>query len=485
MNPSDKKLSVCMIARDEEDNLPHALRSVAGLADEIIVVDTGSTDGTRAVAESFAARVIDHEWKDDFAEAKNVALDHAAGDYILFLDADEYVSPESGDKILAALSKGADAYFVRIESDVQSGAGRKYVNLLQRLFRNNMGIRYENAVHEQVDSSLKRIGAGVEVSDIVLVHTGYGLGPGEMKRKLERNLGILKRVLEDDPDDAVSLFHLGETLALLGTYDAAITAYERALKTGRLPSEIRPTAIQNMASSMIKLGEYGEAMRLLHKVRELDPSIISAHLLMASALFGSKKYGRAEQEILTYISRARDVRKSTAPLLGFEADIPAAMVLLAKCRLADGDVEKAGEALRDAVALDGDLADGHILLGRIAFEKMDFARAVPHFERAIDLIPGEERLYFELAKSYMAAGAPERAREALERALGRGVESAGLLRCLGLVTVKLQDFEGAVSVFERALELEPEHDETRRTLAGLHHKLGNDAAAVEYLTMCK
>jgi tetratricopeptide (TPR) repeat protein len=283
----------------------------------------------------------------------------------------------------------------------------------------------------------------------------------------------------------MSLFHLGETLALLGTYDAAVDAYERSLGAGGLPAEIRPVATQNLASSMIKLGRYDEAMPLLRKVQELDASLLSVHLLIGSALFGLKKLDRAEREIQTYIARARETRKSTSRLLGFEADIPAALVLVAKCRLAGGDLEKATEALKDAVAMDGSLADGHILLGRIAFEKMDFARAVPHFMKAVELLPREERLYFELARSYMAAGADDRALETLERALGEGLDSTGLLRCLGVVRVKLQDFEGAIAAYERVLEMEPDDPEARKMLAGLHHKLKNPRAAEEYLTICK
>jgi tetratricopeptide (TPR) repeat protein len=305
-----------------------------------------------------------------------------------------------------------------------------------------------------------------------------------MRPKLERNLDILNRVLDEDPDDAVSLFHLAETLSLLGTYDAAVDAYERALEVGGLPGEMRPVATQNMASSMIKIGRHEDAMRLLRKAQELDPTMLSTHLLLGSALFGLKKYGRAEGEILTYISRAGGARKSAAPLLGFEADIPAALVLVAKCRLAGGDLERAKEALKDAVTMDGNLADGHILLGRIAFEKMSFARAVPHFEKALELLPREERLYFELAKSYTAAGAYDRAEETLERALGEGIGSAGLLRCLGVVKVKRRDFEGAITAYERALEVEPGDPEARKMLAGLHHKLGNDEAAEKYLTIC-
>ncbi|MGD9400980.1 MAG: tetratricopeptide repeat protein [bacterium] len=485
MNTDAKRLTVCMIVKNEEANLPRALDSVKGVADEIVVVDTGSSDGTKALAESMGASVFEHPWKNDFADAKNAALERATGRWILFLDADEYVCPESRDRILSAISGEADAYFVRIESEVKSGAGRTFVSLHQRLFRNNLGIRYEGAVHEQVDSSLKRTGAHVRNSEIVLKHTGYGLDAAGMKPKLERNLHILRQVLLENPDDAVSLFHLGETLSLLGTYDAAVDAYERALEVGGLPDGIKPVAIQNMASSMIKMRRYDEAMRHIRRAQELDPSMLSAHLLMGSALFGQRKFERAEKEILTYITRANDSRRRATHILGFEADIPAALVLVAKCRLARGDLEGAGLALKDAVRTDGDYPDSHILLGRIAFEKMDFARAVPHFEKALEMLPREELLYFELSKSYMAAGAYDRAEETLERALGEDLESAGLLRCLGIVRVKRQNLEGAIRAFERAHSLDPADREAPRMLAGLHHKLGDPEAAKKYLIICK
>jgi len=110
---------------------------------------------------------------------------------------------------------------------------------------------------------------------------------------------------------------------------------------------------------------------------------------------------------------------------------------------------------------------------------------VPHFEKALELLPREERLYFELAKSYMAAGAYEKSEETLERALDNGVESAGLFRCLGVVRLKRQNFEGALAAYERAHELDPGDPEAPRMLAGLHHKMGNARAAAEYLTICK
>jgi tetratricopeptide (TPR) repeat protein len=484
MNPAENKLSVCMIVRDEEALIARALESVTGVGDEIVVVDTGSSDATMDIARSFGARVVQHSWNGNFAEARNRALDSAEGRWVLFIDADEYLEPESKPAVDAAVARGADAYLVRIESDMRSAAGRTYVNLLHRLFMNRADIRYEGAVHEQIDSSLKRIGAKVEMSGIVLKHSGYALDPSRMRAKLERNLDILRKETARFPDDGVCLFHLGETLAMLGNHEEAAAAYTKAVGGRGLPAELKPVAEQNLASAMIRTGRYEEAMRTLRRVLEMDPGMLSAHLLIGSALFALKKYKRAEQEIVTYISMAREKRKPAVRFMGFEADIPAAMVLIAKCRLADGGIKSAEEVLREAVALDPGLADGHILLGRIAFERTEFAGAAKYFARAAELLPHEERLRFELARSLMGAGAVDRARDTIERAIGDGLESAGLLRCLGLVSIKLRDFEAAVAAYERSLEAEPGNAEAHRMLAGLYHKLGDDAAAERHLTIC-
>ena len=100
------KVSLTMIVRNEEENLPRCLESVQGLFDEIIVVDTGSTDRTKEIAAGFGARVFDFAWIDDFSAARNVALDHASGDYALWLDADDVIEPSQKEKLRELLQLG-------------------------------------------------------------------------------------------------------------------------------------------------------------------------------------------------------------------------------------------------------------------------------------------------------------------------------------------------------------------------------------------
>jgi tetratricopeptide (TPR) repeat protein len=476
-------LSVCMIIRDESERLPRVIESVRPIADEVIVVDTGSTDDSIAVAEGLGAAVIRHVWQDDFAEARNTSIEAAHGDWILCIDADEFVPAESLDKIREAMSADGDAYFVRIESAARSSAGKCFVNFFPRLFRKMDGVRFEGRVHEQIFPSLERAKARVLVSEIVLGHTGYDLSAKQLAEKARRNADLLLRESDNRPDDPLVLYHLGEAYSMMDDYGGAIEFYEKALGVGRLPKEILCALYQNLGSALVKQRRYEEAIIRLRKALKVDPSLLTAHLVIASALFGMGKFDRAEAEILSYISRTQDANRGRRLRLGYEPEIGSALVLLAKCRLARGDLEKAREALTDAIGLDGGLGDAHILLGKIAFEELRFGQAVTHYEAARKTAPPDERLYFELARSYVACGSTDKAAELIEVAVREGLESAPLLRCLGILRIKKKDYAGAVEAYKESLCLEPDDSESRRRLAGLLHIMGDDESAREYITV--
>src|SRR5262245_15241204 len=147
------RLSLCMIAKNEEANLSACLASVADLVDEMIVVDTGSTDRTREVATAGGARVYDFTWVDDFAAARNESIRHATGDWILWLDGDEHFDEENRHKLraLKANLNGVEAGFV-MKQRSWAASSRQAPTLVDqlRLFRNLPAIRWEYRVHEQI-----------------------------------------------------------------------------------------------------------------------------------------------------------------------------------------------------------------------------------------------------------------------------------------------------------------------------------------------
>jgi glycosyltransferase involved in cell wall biosynthesis len=169
-------VSLTMIFREEEKNLPACLESVRGMFDEIVVVDTGSKDRTAEIARSFGARVFDFVWVDDFGAARNAALARATGDYAFWLDADDVVEPAQLQKletILKRLRKGEEAaYVVRCACDPSpDGSGGGTVVDHIRLFPLREGIRWTYRVHEQILPALRRAKIPVQWTDFTVRHT--------------------------------------------------------------------------------------------------------------------------------------------------------------------------------------------------------------------------------------------------------------------------------------------------------------------------
>ena len=193
------RLSLCMIARDEEESLPRALGSVAGLVDEVVVVDTGSKDKTRDVAREMGANVYDFQWQDDFSAARNFAMDKATGDYVFFLDADERLSPFHRVNLLflkALLSNQSPvAYELSIGwTDVTtdwliiSGLPDNFLAQTSsiRIFPRMPEIRFEGRIAESVASSLAALEINVKTippGQLDVIHDEYGREPRVLRKE--------------------------------------------------------------------------------------------------------------------------------------------------------------------------------------------------------------------------------------------------------------------------------------------------------------
>jgi tetratricopeptide (TPR) repeat protein len=215
-----------MIVRDEEANLPACLDSVRGLFDEVVVVDTGSTDRTVEIAQGHGARVFDFPWVDDFAAARNAALARATGDYAMWLDADDVVEPPEREKLrqlLGSLRAGDEAAYVlrcACDPDEAGGGGETVVDHV-RLFPVREDVRWAYRVHEQILPALRRAGVPVRWTDVVVRHTGYA-DAAARARKLLRDEAILRAELAERPGDPFVLFNLGSIAVERGDWAGAL-----------------------------------------------------------------------------------------------------------------------------------------------------------------------------------------------------------------------------------------------------------------------
>lgn len=219
-------ISSCLIVKNEADNIVRSLESIKKIADEIIVVDTGSTDNTVEIAQSFGAKVFFYEWDNNFSNAKNFALDKATGDWIIFLDADEYFGDNAKKKLRFVLkhispNKNIDALLCKlINIDVQFGRIISE-NPAIRVFRGKTGIRYEGSIHEQPLKHGKTLNAA-NITDVSLIiyHTGYS--HAVLPEKIKRNLKILEQDIKDNKITNLTYYYMSQSHYSLKNYEETI-----------------------------------------------------------------------------------------------------------------------------------------------------------------------------------------------------------------------------------------------------------------------
>jgi glycosyltransferase involved in cell wall biosynthesis len=182
-----------MIARDEHACVAQCLESVRPVVDELIVIDTGSNDDTRDIARSYGARVADFSWCDDFAAARNAAIDLASHPWVLSMDADDTVDQANRARLAAifdGLGEDNAGYLMQCASLGQHGTVISSVGHV-RLFRNDPRIRWEHRIHEQIAAAIQRAGGCIVATDVVVHHHGYA-DPGQLRRPV----GIIDALME-------------------------------------------------------------------------------------------------------------------------------------------------------------------------------------------------------------------------------------------------------------------------------------------------
>lgn len=286
-------LSACLIVRNEEKFLDRCLGSLGGLVDEMVVVDTGSSDRTREIAAAHGARLDDFPWRDDFAAARNHALDLARGEWVLYIDADEHVRPASADRLRTQLS---DPSYVAYHVLLHPRPGfTPYWEM--RLFRNDPLIRFRGIIHENIWPGIEAYraarGGRIGRSGLILDHEGY---ERDQDVKHRRNLPLLRESLRKDPSKVFSWCHLATIYTSLGKARLAERAWKAGLAVARKRprSRIAEDTLPYIGLIQSRLASGRSAERLLAEALERFPQNHQMHWLRGVA---HMKAGRPEEAI--------------------------------------------------------------------------------------------------------------------------------------------------------------------------------------------
>ena len=266
------KLTVCVLTKNEEKFLGQCLASVKGLADQLLVLDTGSTDRTIEIAKSHGAEVHTFTWCDDFSAARNAALEHITGDWVLMLDADEELPADQHAKLRADMANaGAISYRLPLVNHGEEAQGRSFV---PRFFRNAPGVYYYGRIHEQVFPSLlplcKQFSLETQLGTAQITHHGYAKEIIKDRNKIERNLNLLQLAIAERPQDANLQMNLGLELVRSGDLNAGIAHYREAfrlmsaLSPNEVVPELREVLLTQFTSHLYKLRAHDEVVNVLN-----------------------------------------------------------------------------------------------------------------------------------------------------------------------------------------------------------------------------
>ena len=282
-------LSACMIVRNEERHLPACLEALKPLVDEIVIVDTGSQDRTKDIARSYQARLFDFPWSDSFAAARNEALSHARGEWILQIDADEIVQPFPRARLRQLLAaEDICGYYILL---------RRHPGLTpnwqMKIFRNHRQLRHTAVIHEAIIPQRVRAATGGSTGcfPMLVEHSGY---TGDQSRKNARNLPLLLRLLQDEPDHSDKAFiwaHVADIQEAMGNHELAIDARVRSLTVLAAKGCVHPADCALYLAHLTGLVERGQdASPLFDRVTQLFPgnlqlSWIRGHWLIQRGQF--------------------------------------------------------------------------------------------------------------------------------------------------------------------------------------------------------
>ena len=453
------KISACMIVKNEEEFLPNCLNSIKGVVDEIIIVDTGSTDDTMTIAKNFGAKVYHHPWNDSFSEARNHCLNHASGDWILQIDADEELEQADIPKLRLAISDHRyNGIIIAIQSIIKDGLHTFYH---PRIFRRGKGF-YKDIIHEQTIIEGERL-----PTEIRLYHHGYNLDEKKMRIKWQRTTHLLKKQIAHNKHDGFAWFNLIRNYRIQDLFQDGINAGEEALKI------MSPVPFSNHDKTDINLHHY---VMIIYETA-------NCHLY-------NENYSKAKELCHFALSKLAELK--------IEPENIDLIFTLACIYLKEGDYRKAIDyferflSLRewylkninkislmvDTMGYDYTAYNG---LGICSGKLGHLQTAIDYLQKAIASNTKYLTPYKNLALCYLNEENFVEATNTLLKTISEGIADNEVLLHLGELYIKQEAYEKAISYLEAHIKTCPENKDILLNIARCYEKLGHwEAALVGY-----
>jgi GT2 family glycosyltransferase/2-polyprenyl-3-methyl-5-hydroxy-6-metoxy-1,4-benzoquinol methylase/tetratricopeptide (TPR) repeat protein len=501
------KISLCMIVRNEDPHIADCLKSIAPYVDEMIVVDTGSTDRTPEIARSLGAKVIEIEWPDSFSAARNVSLDHAAGDWIFWMDADDVIDEESGRALRTSAEQAGEnilGFIAQVHCPAGPGEDGETVVDHVKLFRNRPDLRFELRMHEQILPSLRRAGGEIARAPIHVTHAHYDHSPQGQKKKRERDAYLLALDLQENPDHPFVHFNIGMTAFHEKDFPKAIKHLRASIDlSAPQDSQVRK-AYALLASSYRAMGNGPEALKVCQEGQNYYPE--DAELLFNEALAWQLSGNLAEAEhtflqllgqnknsdylasvdtgIFSYKARhnlgaiyeqmgATDkAEQCFREVIAEEQGFLPSWLALGELLINNGKKDALEKLAGEAATVDEVIAA--LLRGRWALRNNELPEAEKHFREIMEKAPYREEGYRFLSHVLLQRGERREVEGVLCRLIDLAPEDAEAHHNLGSLLLEQARAAEAMVYFQQALNLRPGYERSRQMLQVCLEKRGQE-----------
>lgn len=470
-------LTLCMIVRNEEQFIGHCLESARNVVDEIVVVDTGSEDRTVQIAREFGAMVSRFEWNDNYSDARNYAASHARGEWILFLDADEILDPESGKLIRQAVEHPvADAYELLFYNYCRGDeSAPDIVHRACRLYRNRPEYKFEGRIHENIAPSIVAAGGSVAELDAIVHHYGYRPDVLDRRQKRERYLALLHAELGEKPGDIYVLYHLGAAYCAENRFEEAIPYLEQLVSSIPADHAFAPQSYSRLANAYWAVGCNKDALAVVDRAESMGIVHPEIAFSKGNALLALERYADAVEAFETAIRIGATGNWLGDPgTYGYKARLGIARALVGLQRY-DEALSYAERVIEEC----GNCAQAHELAALLCMHLGDLARAELHWLHYLRIAPDSPVPCCNLAQIYESQGKYREALHYYLKAVENGAASAELYQKAAACSEILGDLTRAEECYVKAIETNPNSAEAYNDLGRLYAARGEVQSALD------
>ncbi|MCP4253977.1 MAG: glycosyltransferase [Candidatus Scalindua sp.] len=457
----NSSISLCMIVKNEKENLPRCLNSIKDYVDEIIIVDTGSTDRTVEIANDFGAKVFIHPWEGDFSKARNYSLKYATCDWILILDADHELEKADAHKLSETVKdKEANYIFFRVY-DTYKESKNLAVYDFGLLFRNHLGFHYCGIVHNALIST----GAIIKKSNIRIYHHGYNLSEEKMDEKFSRTSTLLKKQIETDPQNPVPHMYLGVSNMDRRMYDDAIANSKRAISLSEGNGFNKNDFLVSyyiVSAAYFEMKEFKESEIYALKSVELDSSYLDGYCLLAFAYYNLKEYDKFIEASEKYMNIFNNITNSDTPEK--KSPLP---------QLNENDEAETGSPLTVVYHTIGHKWKIHLLRGvsYLSNNQNEFGNS--EVDKAISESTDMEDTLMLLGNFYYENNNFDKAEDTYRKLLDINKNAVNALFNLGHIRFQKGDMNETLSFWQKSVELEPTLIDIRLLICKINITLRN------------